>query len=361
MERLIILNGINNKNNGVLRLNDTENYIKLNLNIKEDNYILVLKSNKTIGYKVDNLTEVIPVDDMDLSGELVALLLKEKEGLLYGAVGTDRMQAFSLLSFYKKNPNKIKIKEVKKYETKQEKVKNNKGNNGRIEQVVTRENDNILEENTNKKANIKQDLLENEKDKIKDIAENISLYNDKFYDKNDVKNEEIQQINNGNIVDKCKEKDVENCDETSEKKEETVDKNVAKIIANKNEKVDEKESLIDDGLVYKGDNFYLAIHNQIDEIFVCYKEETILNKLVENSRWARIDYSKDEYYVIGIIKENEEVKYICYGIPGVYSVKPPKEVNGFAKWLSIEKDNPKGNGYWIIYQDAKNGNTLKVE
>ena len=360
MEKMIILNGINNKNNGVIRVDDKEKVIKINLNIPKDNYILLLQSDKTVGYKITDLVEEILVNDVDLSGSLVALLVKNNEGKLYGSIGTDRLKAFSLLSFYKKNNNKITIKEVEKYDKNKVKQVNKKEKIGEIEKVITKENDNILE-------NSEQLNKEN-------VNENEDINKEKTKRKEQINVDKIIERNNKNMKENNVFLEMENNENNAENKSEEQEdyakinkekimldgRKCDKIEVNKNEKKEDKCSLIDDGLVYKGENFYLAIHNQIDEIFVCYKEEETLNKLIKNSRWARIDYSKEEYYVIGVIKENEEVKYIAYGIPGVYSIKPPKEVNGFAKWLSINEDNPKGEGYWLIYQDAKNGNTIKI-
>ena len=128
---------------------------------------------------------------------------------------------------------------------------------------------------------------------------------------------------------------------------------------NKNaEAFDEEAQYFDENLIYKGDNFYMAIHSQIDEIFVCYPEEPSLKALIPDSNWVKVEYAKNEYYVVGIIKENDEVKYICYGVPSRYDVKPPVEVKDIAKWLPLDINEPRGKGYWLIYQDGKNGKTL---
>ena len=348
----MILNGINNKNNGVLRVNSTEKQIKLNLNIEQGNYILVLKSDKIVGYNIKNLTENIVVKDVDLTGELIALLVGNNQGIMYGTLQADRLKAFSLLSFYNKNKDEITIKAAEIYDNSAQK----QINNAKKIDFIVKENDIKNENNTAKNINFIEEIML-EKDKNIDINDGKNVDNIEDKTKQDERNN--SSINNKN--DTINNDNYSNifCDENSKNITKKIINNEGKIQASKENKLEQNGGLLTDGLVYKGDNFYLAIHNQIDEIFVCYKEEVTLNNLINNSRWARIDYAEDEYYVIGVIKENEQPKYICYGIPGIYSVKPPKEVEDFARWQYLSKDNPKGEGYWLIYQDAKNGNTIK--
>ena len=68
-----------------------------------------------------------------------------------------------------------------------------------------------------------------------------------------------------------------------------------------------------------------------------------------------------EYYVVGLMYENGEIKYVCYGIPSVYGDEPPKELKGFAQWLPIDSTKSDGFGYWITYQDAETGENVKLE
>ena len=68
-----------------------------------------------------------------------------------------------------------------------------------------------------------------------------------------------------------------------------------------------------------------------------------------------------EYYVVGLMYENGEIKYVCYGIPSIYGDEPPKELKGFAQWLPIDNTKSDGFGYWITYQDAETGENVKME
>ena len=109
-------------------------------------------------------------------------------------------------------------------------------------------------------------------------------------------------------------------------------------------------------LKYNGSNFYLAIKPQLDEMFVCYKQEEALNKAVENSSWVHID-TDDGYYVVGLLKNNDTPAYICYGVPSYNENDVPPELKNVCVWLPV--DDEKVKGYWVIYQSAIDGEIVK--
>lgn len=112
----------------------------------------------------------------------------------------------------------------------------------------------------------------------------------------------------------------------------------------------------------KEETFFDEIKEQIDELFKKYQPEQILTDLIPNSKWIKVDYEdKGEYYVVGLLYENDEVKYVCYGIPSIFKEEPPKELNGFCQWLPIDTQKENGFGYWITYQDANTGENVKMD
>lgn len=113
----------------------------------------------------------------------------------------------------------------------------------------------------------------------------------------------------------------------------------------------------DEGILkYNGSNFYLAVKPQLDEMFVCYKQEEALNKAVENSSWVHID-AEDGYYVVGLVKDGDTPSYICYGVPSYNQNDVPPELKNVCVWLPVEDENVKG--YWVIYQSAVDGEIIK--
>lgn len=108
--------------------------------------------------------------------------------------------------------------------------------------------------------------------------------------------------------------------------------------------------------------FYNMIADQIDELFARYPREKNLENLIDNSMWCKIDTDTDnKYYVVGIIKENNDIKYICYGVPGNYNIEPPLELKDYSQWLPTDPSAPYDNGYWVMYQDSTTGENVLLK
>ena len=73
----------------------------------------------------------------------------------------------------------------------------------------------------------------------------------------------------------------------------------------------------------------------------------------------KINYSQSGYYVVGVINENKTPKYICYGVPAVYSKTPPKELDGFCTFIPLSIFSLDGDGFWMMFQDAVTGECIK--
>lgn len=105
--------------------------------------------------------------------------------------------------------------------------------------------------------------------------------------------------------------------------------------------------------------FYEMIAEQLEELFDKYPREHHLENLIDQSKWVKINYNNDDrYYVVGIIYNNNDIKYICYGVPGEYNTEPPKELKDYSQWLPVDVTNPYENGYWVMYQDADTGENV---
>lgn len=60
-----------------------------------------------------------------------------------------------------------------------------------------------------------------------------------------------------------------------------------------------------------------------------------------------------DHYIVGLIRQQGEVKYVVYGIPSMYSMIPPTNMMGFSRWVPVR--NGYGMGYWLAYIDASTG------
>lgn len=60
-----------------------------------------------------------------------------------------------------------------------------------------------------------------------------------------------------------------------------------------------------------------------------------------------------DHYIVGLIRQQGEVKYVVYGVPSMYSMMPPTNMMGFSRWVPVR--NGYGMGYWLAYIDAATG------
>jgi len=104
--------------------------------------------------------------------------------------------------------------------------------------------------------------------------------------------------------------------------------------------------------------FYLTQKAELNAIFNKFPEFNDLKCFFPDSRWAKIYYDKERYYVVGVVKEDGVEKYICYGVPGEYSPTPPKELKGYCQFIPLSVFNLHGDGFWMMFQDAITGNCI---
>jgi len=109
------------------------------------------------------------------------------------------------------------------------------------------------------------------------------------------------------------------------------------------------------------EKFYKELKSQIDILFENNPTEEYLQELIPNSKWVKVLLKDSEdYYVLGLIYEEDKLLYICYGVPGVYQKTAPRELSGFPIWFPLEENKPQGFGYWLSYQDANTGESVKA-
>jgi len=140
-----------------------------------------------------------------------------------------------------------------------------------------------------------------------------------------------------------KEKSLQNDDINKDKNENNIDED---------EKNDDQES-----------DFFLQVKDQVEALFEKYSPDDSLKEIIPNSKWVKVTYDGDEnFYVLGLIYDEENIlKYISYGVPSSDSNTPPDDLNDYAQWLPKDMQNAQKEGYWIVCQDAKTGETLKIQ
>lgn len=108
--------------------------------------------------------------------------------------------------------------------------------------------------------------------------------------------------------------------------------------------------------------YYEQIKDKVDELFDKCEREKELENLMPESKWVRVHKDRNKFYVVGIIgNKNGIPDYICYGLPSTFSFIPPSSLGCDARWLPLDVKNPQDKGYWVIFQSARSGDTIKNE
>ena len=105
----------------------------------------------------------------------------------------------------------------------------------------------------------------------------------------------------------------------------------------------------------------MEIKERVDDLFKNNSREEYLEEIIPNSKWVKVDFQEGgDYYILGLIYEDDEIEFVVYGVPGVYQKNPPKEIAGYPTWFPLDKTKPESFGYWLSYQDAKTGDSIKA-
>ncbi len=104
--------------------------------------------------------------------------------------------------------------------------------------------------------------------------------------------------------------------------------------------------------------FYITAQRELDTLFEKFPAYDNLKCYFPDSRWVKISYSNDKFYVVGLIKENKKEKYICYGVPEKYSDQPPKQLKGYCTFIPLSIFDMQGEGFWMMFQDAISGECI---
>ena len=104
------------------------------------------------------------------------------------------------------------------------------------------------------------------------------------------------------------------------------------------------------------DDYYYKIKSRLNDLFKDFPPQTQLANMVNESRWAKVE-SGGKHYVVGVICERGLAKYICYGLPGLFS-KEPDSLKGYSSFIPLSPFDLKGEGYWVMFQDAESGKRI---
>ena len=94
----------------------------------------------------------------------------------------------------------------------------------------------------------------------------------------------------------------------------------------------------------------------MDKLFDTGDRMKSMEERMPDTKWVKIPYEKSGYYVVGIIGTRPD--YIAYGLPGAYSAEAPEELGKSARWWPLDAGKPDGDGVWLLYQDARTGESV---
>lgn len=104
--------------------------------------------------------------------------------------------------------------------------------------------------------------------------------------------------------------------------------------------------------------FYQKMRAEIEGLLSAYPIAEELCAAIDDSKWVKISYGEDSFYVFGVIFSDGVPRYICYGIPAKDASAPPASMQGLASFLSVKTQH--GVGFWVMYQDADTGSSISI-
>lgn len=110
-----------------------------------------------------------------------------------------------------------------------------------------------------------------------------------------------------------------------------------------------------------GDGYYRSVKSEIDELFATHEKDDTLKGAFSCSEWVRVHSANGEKtYLVGVLYEEDEAKYICYALPAENRDAPPEEIAEVCAFVPVSplREN---EGYFVIFQSATTGECIKPE
>lgn len=110
------------------------------------------------------------------------------------------------------------------------------------------------------------------------------------------------------------------------------------------------------------DSYYFKVKDELDKLLTQYPKAEALCNILPNAQFVKIEIATGRHYVVGIMKEAEKVKYICYGLPTRNKTDlPPPALRGRVSFIPLSLFDLQGEGYWMLFQSAADGACLTIQ
>ena len=108
-----------------------------------------------------------------------------------------------------------------------------------------------------------------------------------------------------------------------------------------------------------GDGYYRSVKAEIDELFLKYEKDDTLKNAFACSEWVRVESDdKQKRYLVGVLYEENEARYICYALPAQDKLSPPDEIKDVCTFVPVSPFD-ENDGYFVIFQSATTGECIK--
>ena len=111
----------------------------------------------------------------------------------------------------------------------------------------------------------------------------------------------------------------------------------------------------------EGNEYYLSVKREIDELFSKYPQDTTLCGAFKHSEWVRVKGSAEEpQYLVGAVYKDGKAKYVCYALLAEDKDNPPSEIKNVCAFVP---SSPLVNaqGFFVIFQSAATGECINPE
>ena len=94
-------------------------------------------------------------------------------------------------------------------------------------------------------------------------------------------------------------------------------------------------------------DYYESVKTEISRVFVQFPPYFPLIRKYPESFFVRVDFpSSDKYFVLGVLQQQGQIRYICYGLPAEKETISDKDF--------VYVDNSPVS-FWMLFQDATTG------
>ncbi len=109
------------------------------------------------------------------------------------------------------------------------------------------------------------------------------------------------------------------------------------------------------------DGYYLAVKEEIDKLFKTYPRDKTLLGAFSCSEWVRVKgTAKQPQYLVGVLRMDGKVRYICYALLAEDKHNPPDEIKNVCTFVPTSVYDTE-KGFFVIFQSAASGECIRPE